>query len=205
VPEYQQFSILRQVRAGHQDGQAGDSAGQPLNRVFERHRSGGWPKATPPRSCNMAPRTGRQTGRVRRHYRLGGQLRRHGGVRTRGDPGKRASPRSDRDRPQPVRATSVLARNNLLSVHLHHAERTFSCCACSTITEGNRRVAALLPATGPGHTVGGVGRASDDDQHGLVGGGAVMPPTADARGSGAGPPSNSGRAPGFRVRSPRVR
>jgi len=57
VPEYQQFSILRQVSAGHQDGQAGDSAGQPLNRVFERHRSGGWPKATPPRSCTWKART----------------------------------------------------------------------------------------------------------------------------------------------------
>src|SRR6266851_6607283 len=35
-----------------------------------------------------------------------------------------------------VRATPVLARNHRLSVHLHHAERTFSCCTCSTITEG---------------------------------------------------------------------
>src|SRR6266851_2433091 len=34
-----------------------------------------------------------------------------------------------------VRATPVLARNHLLSVHLHHAERTFSGCTCSTITE----------------------------------------------------------------------
>ena len=40
---------------------------------------------------------------LRRPYRVGGQLRRHGGVRTRSDPGKRASPRSDRDRPQPDR------------------------------------------------------------------------------------------------------
>src|SRR2546421_3695783 len=33
-------------------------------------------------------------------------------------------------------ARPVVARNHLLSVHLHHAERTFSCCTCSTITEG---------------------------------------------------------------------
>jgi hypothetical protein len=35
-----------------------------------------------------------------------------------------------------VRAAPVLAQNQLLSVHLHHAERTFCCCTCSTTTEG---------------------------------------------------------------------
>jgi hypothetical protein len=63
VPEHEQFGIFRPVAAEHQDGQAeyparekvddleqhpqanqhhvttaGESAGQPLNRVFERHR-----------------------------------------------------------------------------------------------------------------------------------------------------------------------
>src|SRR5882724_11678028 len=104
-----------------------------------------------------------------------------------------------------VRPAPVLAWNHLVSVYLHHAERTFPCCTCSTITEGNRRVAALLPATRPSHTVGGVGRAFDDDHHGLAGGGAGTPPAAGARGNGADLASNSGRAPAFpRVRSPRV-
>jgi len=35
-----------------------------------------------------------------------------------------------------VRAAPVVAQNHLSSVHLHHAERTFCCCTCSTITEG---------------------------------------------------------------------
>src|SRR5689334_10189808 len=33
-------------------------------------------------------------------------------------------------------ARPVVARNLLLSVHLHQAEPTFSCYACSTITDG---------------------------------------------------------------------
>src|SRR6266576_2110526 len=35
-----------------------------------------------------------------------------------------------------VLAAPVFAQNHLLSVHLHHAERTFSCCICSTIIDG---------------------------------------------------------------------